>query len=80
MTLEIVSDDQAFIDQDDVRYELKGGYAASIISMYRHQLTHGEVLARTYLAGVISGLRHANMLELEHVLEDIHARRRPTEE
>lgn len=74
-TLEIVSDDRAFIVKDDFHYELTGGYAADIIAMYRHQLTHGEVLARTYLAGVITGLQHANGLVLQRALEEIHARR-----
>jgi hypothetical protein len=74
-TLEIVSDDQAVIVLDDFRYELKDGCAGAIIAMYQHQLTHDEVLARTYLVGVLAGLRHANQLGLERSLEMILASR-----
>lgn len=75
-TFEIVSDDQAVIGKGDGRYELAGGIAARIIDIYRHQLTHGEVAAQTFLLGVVCGLQHGNTIEAERMLDEIRARRR----
>lgn len=75
-TFEIVSDERAVIVKGGGgRYELAGGIAPRIIAIYRHQLTHGEVEAQTFLMGVVCGLRHANALDLERTLEEIRARR-----
>jgi hypothetical protein len=71
-TLEIVSDDCAYIVRDDKQFELSGGGAARIIRNYRHCLTHegtGERDATAYLWGVMDGIRHEN----QKMMEDFRA-------
>jgi hypothetical protein len=74
-TLEIVSDTEAYIVRGTARYQLAGGMAGWIIAVYRHQLTHGEVAADTFLLGVVSGMQHMTMVRSEEILEEVKQHR-----
>lgn len=75
-TLEITDDTHAAIVKGEARYELAGGMASWIISVFRHQQEHGQVMADTFLMGVIAGLQHSAMIRAGEVLEEIRNRHR----
>ena len=75
-TIEILSDDHAVLTKvgTDTRYEMKGGIASWIIAVYRHQLTHGQVLADTFLMGVIGGMQHVTLTQAVKTMEELRQR------
>jgi hypothetical protein len=72
-TLEVVGPAHIRIHRGGSAVEIRGASAAKIATWYEHQLTHGQVFASTYIAGVLHGFS-AN---LEKDLIDIVRTHRP---
>jgi hypothetical protein len=74
--IEILSDTHAILHRtgSDKKYELVGGEADWIIAVYRHQLTHSQILADTFLMGVIGGMKHMTEVHLAKTVEEIGKR------
>jgi hypothetical protein len=73
--LEQIGDEVVEIVKDGTRLRLTGRIAARVWWWYSHQLTHGQVYADIYLAGVVHGLEYETVKQGERLLAEVRARR-----
>lgn len=72
---EILNDAQALIISKHGKYTLEGGNAVRVILAYQHMQSHNQVLADTYLMGVIDGMQHETLRRMDTLVEE-HRRAR----